>query len=360
MITTTNFDLCKFICAFIFVLVGPWGLTLDAQEVDGLLYVELREPVQQFGTGTLVVGDFAILTGGSAALRAKAASLDLEQLNQSQKSVEIKSEQVMYRLMLAGISRQEFLMTGKSEIIAKLKPEFSSNSSIQSSNRNGDSSLRGTQERLEESLAIQIASKFGLDSGKLVVRLDGASAKTLSKLDIDPDFCLIEGGIGIDVPVGAVRLQTQLRERSGEVVRSNLSVNVSVLRDLVIAKRNISKGELFDDDNVQHVSRPVSDKNVRFASYAQAIGKSATGDIQQYSVVRIQNVAAPSTQRLRPDVSRNKIVTALVAVGSLKVELKNARTVTEGRIGETIEIINPNSKKRMVAVVIDSNTVEVR
>ena len=56
-------------------------------------------------------------------------------------------------------------------------------------------------------------------------------------------------------------------------------------------------------------------------------------------------------------VVRNQAVTMLVRTGGIEISAR-ATTVDQGSVGQTVEVMNLATKKRMRARVIDEKTVE--
>ena len=102
--------------------------------------------------------------------------------------------------------------------------------------------------------------------------------------------------------------------------------------------------------------RPIDDLQVGFASYEQAIGKTAQNDIQQFSLVKPQFVAETEPIEEKIIVKRNALMTILVRQAGLTVELHNARANDNGRVGDTIGLINPKSKVLVYAKIVNATT----
>lgn len=315
---------------------------LTANMPDGAVVIRLHGVAAEVSNSTIFVRDVASISGGTAALRDRIGNLDLDTFESGQSSRTIIADQIRYRLMLNGISEKQFSIVGPPQAIANLKARVN------------------PQQRWEQSLARQLAIQFGMRQTDLEVSINQTSVGALSKLDIDLATSQISARFGSDLPVGSRTVEAWLSDETGKSARARIAVSVAVMRDLVVVNRNISRGEVIDQESLTPVRRPVADRNVKFASFEQVVGNAAKEDIQQYSVVRAKHVQAPKRVGSNFDIRRNKLVNAVLRRGQLRIQLKNARTVTDGIMGGTIEIINPISGKRMLATVIDSNTVEIQ
>lgn len=70
-----------------------------AQPVD----IQLRSPHVTIAGTTIRIADIADLRGGSATVRRAIADLDLDEFTATEFAIDITSERVRYRILLAGI-----------------------------------------------------------------------------------------------------------------------------------------------------------------------------------------------------------------------------------------------------------------
>ena len=98
---------------------------------------------------------------------------------------------------------------------------------------------------------------------------------------------------------------------------------------------------------------------MQFASYEQVVGSQVSRDIQQYDVIKSNFVRNdPIVDPLA--VKKNTLVKIIVRRGRITVALRDAKALEDGRAGEQIAVLNPSTKERIRATVINSAMVEIR
>lgn len=85
--------------------------TLRSRSTTGKVVVTLRSHVS-LETGVIHVSDVAMVSGGDAALREQIKRLDLEESVAPGESLTISTTQIEFRLKLAGIGSDEFVVRG--------------------------------------------------------------------------------------------------------------------------------------------------------------------------------------------------------------------------------------------------------
>ncbi len=309
--------------------------------VDSRVIVHLNKPLVESPVDVVTVGDVAKVIGGPASLRERIQKLDLDAFENGNSELDISLEQIRYRLLLARIEQHRFEVVGIQRTHVQ------------------QISLVDHRRRIEQLLTTELAIQFGLPAETVQISLDAREFESLLDEEIDLSTSHLAIAFGTELPVGERRLEVRFVDAAGNQLTKTMALTTAVMRDLVIAQENISRGEIIDASRVTRVRRPITDRATRFASYEQVVGKSAQQDIQQFDVVRSQYVSAIEAEEA-PLVKRNQLVTAVLRRGNLTIHLNNVRTSDDGRFGDTIEVVNPITRKRILAQVISSDTVEIR
>ena len=181
----------------------------------------------------------------------------------------------------------------------------------------------------------------------------------LDSSGFDFDSIQVQQEFGNELPLGKRNVETTVRDLNGELQALRIPVTVAVFRDLVVAKKNISKGQTLAPRDVVSVRRPVMRRNVKLASYEQVLGMQAQTDIQQHELIK-SNLVRQNKPASSFVIKRNSYVNIVARRGSLSVVLKDAKALENGKIGEKITLVNPKTKERVVGKVLDSSTVEIR
>jgi flagella basal body P-ring formation protein FlgA len=125
-----------------------------------------------------------------------------------------------------------------------------------------------------------------------------------------------------------------------------------------MAKSNISRGQVLTAELLENVRRPVDNRQIQYASFEQSVGRTATQNIQPYSL--IQAPFLQETDETSPvAVKRNDLVTAIINSGTIRVQLRNAIVLENGHVGDVIQIKNPQSNRVLKGRILDQSTVEI-
>jgi flagella basal body P-ring formation protein FlgA len=285
------------------------------------------------------VEDVAELSGGDPAIRHRLAMLDLEEFSQPATALEINAEMVRYRALLAGIAESKFHIAPKSSTVAQHWQATTIN------------------ELIEQSLIEQIENNYSILRDDFELKLVSTLDAMVLRGGLDVATLVVTARLPSEVPIGQRNIVVTISDRQGKSLNLNAVCQMTVYRELAMVNSVVAKGQELNESNVSRVRRPVSNANVSFAAYEQALGKVAQADMQPFSLVNQSAIRnTPPVARNQPDVRRNSLINVVVRQGNLMVTLKNARANENGRIGETIALINPVSNKIIYAKLVDPGT----
>ena len=302
--------------------------------------VHMYETTVRCAEPTIDISHVAKVVTNDRLLAKMVEALDLDSFRNDQPQIEISKEQVRIRLVLAGLSEDEFELSG---------PESVSVEVFQPQN---------ARELIADLIKKQFAEHFRMSLPDVIVTL-GPQSNDLARTDVDFSTLRIDLELSTEIPLGQQTVSGFVEDHSGQTVSIKIPVSIAVVRDLAVARKNISKGETLGPENIESVRRPVANRTIQFASYEQVVGSQVQKDVQQYDVIKSNLIqAVPVVDKLT--VKRNSLVNIIVRRGALKVELKDAKALSEGSPGEPITVLNPSTKEKILAIVVNSSTVEIR
>jgi flagella basal body P-ring formation protein FlgA len=340
MKTICNFAKQPLLALIVVLTVAPAVLAQPHVAVD------LRTGQVRCFEDTILLKHVAEIRSGDARLQRKMESLDLDsfvdhkQTGDVQKPIVLTKAQVRFRLRLAGLSEEQITISGPEQLTVVAAEA---------------ASLR---EIVEQRLQQQLAQQYLMSTDDLKVTLNPRFSQ-LEKPALDFSTLQLPSTFDTDMPLGNQQVTALVQDESGQFVSQKIPVSIALIRDLVVAKQNISKGETLSADNVDSVRRPVVSRNVRFASFEQAVGKQTQNDVQQYELIKSSAIRTGQT-RTTYAIKKNAQVSVIVRRGALTVVLKDAKAMDNGNPGDQIGLINPRTKERIIAKVIDASTAEVR
>ncbi len=321
-------------------LIG-WSDAFGQVGSDGPVTVRIVGAEANAYADVVRIEDVALVEGGDPRLRERVSQLDLDAFDASSQSLTIASQQIAYRLRLARISPEQFQVIG---------PEFITVHRQQA-----------TDERplLERLLHSQMVAEFHLQPGDIQIQIVGPVTGLLARFRLDPASTQLRAQLPPEIPLGNQTLEVQLWDRTGRQATTSLNANIAVLRDLVMARSNISRGEVLTPDRIERVRRPVTTHQVQFASYEQVVGHVAQTPIQQFSLLPASAVGSVPQQENPVLVKRRDRVQVDLRTGHLLVQLRRAEAMQNGTLGDRIEVMNMDTRRTFVARVVGPGHVVV-
>jgi flagella basal body P-ring formation protein FlgA len=153
---------------------------------------------------------------------------------------------------------------------------------------------------------------------------------------------------------GSRTLQVRISNPKDPDDKSLLQATVSfnVERLLPVLKQTVVAGSVIESSQIVMAWIPMRRGFQDFATDPNLIsGKKARQSIASGEVIPVRYLDSPLA------VIRNQQVTMIVRRGDLEIASR-ATTVDQGSVGQTVEVVNAATKKRMRARVIDDKTVE--
>lgn len=319
-----------------FVLLSTLPGTGFGQQVE----IRLRGPEVTVYEQTVRIGDVADLSNGNPSIRQQLSALDLHEFDQRRQPFEITRRLIRFRAMMAGIPESDWSITGPDS------------SNIRFSNPVNATKL------FEKSFSEKLSEQFQIPVDSLDLQFLTPIEPMVQRLGLDPHSMIVSPQFPPELPLGTRSIEFFLTDHRQRTYSETVSVKIAVYRELVMAKENISRGEVIEESKLEVVRRPVDSRQVRFASFEQTVGKRATNDIQQFSLVKSQFVRESNSgsSRQQFDVKRSQSLSVIIRRGSLVITLQDARALENGKIGDYIDLLNPKSKERIRAKIVDTKT----
>lgn len=131
-------------------------------------------------------------------------------------------------------------------------------------------------------------------------------------------------------------------------------IDMKILTKVVIAKQTIPAKEIISEDMLDFAQY---DKNSLFSGYYKQtkdlVGQTPSSTIVAGTVLNRKNVQPPIL------INRGQIVSIVSKRGTIMVKASGVAK-SSGAFNDTIQVLNPSSKRLVEGVVVSSSTVEVR
>jgi len=193
----------------------------------------------------------------------------------------------------------------------------------------------------------------------LSARLAGGGEVSVSGFKVAEEPQVPEGKLdllfelpgGNDRCLGNVNLALVCRVDGKFARKLRTSAAVSLRRQVACAARTIERHAVLEDADITMESRELN-AGEPVQSIEAAVGKRAGRRIEAGSVVLRRDLEQP------PVLSKGTAVTLLIESGPLTIATRG--TACEGgRVGDTVRVMNADSKREVLAVIVDGATVRV-
>ena len=286
---------------------------------------------------TVRVGDIASVTTPSRSKADRINNLDVEVFEAGEKEMSVSREQLRIRMMLAGYKIDADDIHGPP--VVKVRQV----------------SQKDFRRSIEDAVRKQVIEQFGIPESDLQITLNPKFKNPIGTAAVST--ITISPWNQPNLPLGrqSVSASTSV---AGKPITFKAPVLVAVIRELAIANQEISAGDKLTDENVDIVRRPISTRTQNYLTKSQAIGNVANRNIEKYALLQ------PSRVRIdRSDngvvIKRNSLINVVARRGKLTVTLRDVKAINDGRIGERVQVLNPNTGQRMSARVVDANTAHL-
>ena len=132
-----------------------------------------------------------------------------------------------------------------------------------------------------------------------------------------------------------------------------VTAQVGVFDNVVVASRNISRGTTLTASDIRLDERDLTKLHRGYITdINQAIGKTVKQSLHRDKPLSPSRISSPNI------IKRGAEVTILSDSGSIQVRMKG-KALSNGSVGDRIQVINTRSKRKIEAKVISSTQVRV-
>ncbi|NEU12693.1 flagellar basal body P-ring formation protein FlgA [Methylobacterium sp. BTF04] len=207
---------------------------------------------------------------------------------------------------------------------------------------------RVVQPEIEAALKRALESAYGLDPRNLAIRIDGEAPVLLAPVDLAGQATALD--LSYDPRSRRVAALITLGERQASL---RVSGQVMEIREVVVLGRALNRGEAINAADITIERRPKEASPVDAqAGQGGLAGQVAQRSLSAGAVLRAGDLAPPDL------VARGEAVTIVFDSPGLNLSLRGQAN-EGGRLGATITVTNPVSKKIIPATVIGAGRVSV-
>lgn len=303
---------------------------------DGPIRVTMRSTARVVEGSPVTLGDIAGVEGeGAERLRAVVV---IDRADGKEGWVEVEGERVRSLLRAQGVREGLLEVSGGSCAVLAMRaaPSLEHPGALTPVvAREAEGDHRGT---IRERVEVAIAGALGVAGGDLRLRFDGRDGEVLREMVGDRALVARATGLGDRVPVSLT-----VYDGDRVVESRTIRVGVEVRREVLVAARDLSRGEALEGQSVL-IERRWLAPTVRPAGVRGDPDRVCTRSVRAGRVIEEHEVTMPIVVR------RGDLVSIHCVSGSLVVEMQRMRARGDARVGETIEF-EAGDRSRVLARV---------
>jgi flagella basal body P-ring formation protein FlgA len=304
------------------------------------LVIELR-PQSTVRSTQVLLRDVAKLTCADAVRLAHAESIELRLIDLTQgDTATINRFTLNSRLILAGWSYDQFKMVGPEAVFVTYSEPHPL-----------------TDTDIEKAALKAMVELMGVDEKELTVRLQAGVIQTLPKEIRERD------GLRVEIlppkkSLGTLTMPVQIRSGDEVLFTRSATFDVRKRHRVAIARISLSRDMPLDERSIQFENRylPVATDEL---DPAQVIGQRVRGTLVAGSVLQLRDLQTSRTGG-QIVVKRGESVRVFADLGRLRTALSNAQAMQDGGIGETIRLLNPDTRREIVGKVMGPGLVRIQ
>ncbi|MEQ9408592.1 MAG: flagellar basal body P-ring formation chaperone FlgA [Fuerstiella sp.] len=329
-------------------LLSSFLLTLTALAAGGAaesvradLQVELhRHPMVT--SRSIQLSDIATITGVDRQQVLTAGALDLEQIADGETTVALSRSYIAFRMAIAGISRRSVRMEGPETVVVTLQE------------------LPPLNDQDVETAAMKTMQQvLGLSADDLRVRLANPFIEHLPKGIREHRGLRVEVAPPVRITLGIMPLSVRLWEGGNLVESRNTQFEVLRRHRVAVTRVSLERDSTISASDVQFENRFLA-TTADEPEEKDILGHRVRNNLRPGQLVSLRDIAQPVALERAVVVKRRDKVQVTALSGSLRIRLRQAEAMDDGRVGDFILLKNLESKRIITGRVVSAGEVEIR
>ncbi|MFC1758073.1 flagellar basal body P-ring formation chaperone FlgA [Planctomycetota bacterium] len=300
--------------------------------------IELRKQsvVRQ---ATVYLRDIATISGGDAVLRNRCGEVDVALLAIVSDDESIGKSLVEIRLLIAGLDGTDFNISGAESVtVRRIKNRSMDESIIETA----QSALATIWQVKAEDVFVQLANPL---SDTLLARL-GSNSEIKPILTGEPRL-------------GTNRILFGAYENGTLIEKFTASLEVSIQKELAIAKVPLKAGMIIEKEHVDKVRRNFRSRDA-LHSPSDVVGLEVSRTIRPGQIITSSVIRPADVSKKRDIIVKRRTRVRLVATkGRVTVSIPEAEALDDGAVGETIRVRNLQSGKIVTGRIASDKSVKI-
>ena len=300
------------------------------------LKLTIKSPTIEIHDSLIRVSHVANIASDRRAIVERVGQLDLDEIQIGQ-SVELTKQQILMRVRLELVDSKSIEIQGPEKLHVTRVP------------------LQQNVSQVRSLIYKAFSNQFGIASTDVRIAIDENRQVAASLANGVPSSSTVV--LPADLPLGKTKIRLLYRDSAGQERELDLDCRISVMTEMLVATRNLNRGLELTAEDFKVVRRPLTDRRTVPASKQDLIGKRTARLIPVHGIIKLSDLTRVAPKNL---VSRNDRVDVIYRSGGMTARIRNAKVLTAGKKGDRVEVLNPDSNKRLVASVVSETLLEVR
>lgn len=308
-------------------------------KASGELLIRLeRNPA--VATRKVRLTDIATIMATSRNAAVLAGRLEIGEIDPQSTSATISQTYLQIRLTLAGWKPNEIRIDGPDEIIVVLnEPAPLTDADVE------QAALKTMQEIL------------GVDSDELRVTLSSGVMERLPKNVRTQGGLRVEVTPPVQVKLGTVSLGVRLLDGDNVILSRPATFDVLRRHRVAIARVSMQRESKIGASDIQFENRYLPEAADE-PELEDVVGRSVRTGINTGEIISLKNLVRPLPTVQATVIKRRQRVKVTAIAGALRVTLREAEALEDGKIGDFIKLRNLQSGREIVGRVTRSGHVE--
>ncbi|MBW3539801.1 MAG: flagellar basal body P-ring formation chaperone FlgA [Planctomycetes bacterium] len=300
------------------------------------------------------IADIAVVEGGDETLRARIAGCDIDIAPKHGQTRSIAAAQVAFRLRLTGLARGTFEVSG-------VGCELAAGAADDASGVEPQATADPASQLIFEATRSFVMQRLPWDESDIEIELARPVMIPTALLPRVAGATLVPELRSPWPPLGRTQFAVSIVEGGKSLAEVAVFLDVKYMQSVVLAQRPITRGQPITAEDVYLDRRDVRQLASYYTRLQDVVGQTAGQSIRPLEVVRRNHIGDPTGLGIGGPVlvHRGDRVQLLATVGGLMTVIVVGEALEDGRLGETIRVRNVESKRTVLAKVLNRHQVEV-
>jgi flagella basal body P-ring formation protein FlgA len=291
-------------------------------------------------SNSITLGQIATVDAGNDAATKWWNDVELE-LFENSSDLKITRKFVQLGMRLKGAKENSFSITGADTcVVTKVD-------------------RKAVQAEFVDQIQLDIARQLNAPAERLKIRLLTSLDQWMAETEILIDEFWVQVTLPESGFYGRQTVEVVVADLAGHSDTLTMNIEMAWVRPVAVVNRSIPAGQEIKADDVQILERQTTQADTSLVSFDQIVGQVANTNIAPYQPLQSSHLGHKKAEVQNQMIKKNEPVIVRSIGNGIVIELKNAKAVTAGAMGEIITVLNMSTQKQIRAKIIGPSLVEI-